>query len=433
MSESLTRDFVHLKTELLDSLTSVDNIQTSLRELSDEVHGQSFLHLLQQAAEAFFNGQWNACQRLCKTLLDITWEHLNTGNWKDVPVSWRHAYTITTFFLALAEFAMRKERDSLSDVIRTCDMGLLMGAPLMDNVLARMADKLQQIHSSLLPICQVQQSNHGDSIRRSKLDLSYNTAGILCGDDVPTVCCPSLEHFFKQYMLTGRPVILQNCMDHWPAMGQRRWSIDYLRNVAGCRLVPVELGSQYTDDAWSQTLMTVSEFIDQYIAPSQNVSAVADGDRRNIGYLAQHQLFNQIPRLRRDIVVPDYCALHVNADHGDDDDNVDINAWFGPFGTVSPLHRDAKHNFLAQVVGRKYLRLYEREVTPRVYPFSSPLLETTSQVDVENPDLARFPLFEGLNFKDCILNEGDMLYLPPLYWHFVRSLSVSFSVSFWWD
>lgn len=35
--------------------------------------------------------------------------------------------------------------------------------------------------------------------------------------------------------------------------------------MAGCRTVPVEVGSRYTDEAWSQTLITVSEFIDRYI------------------------------------------------------------------------------------------------------------------------------------------------------------------------
>lgn len=42
-------------------------------------------------------------------------------------------------------------------------------------------------------------------------------------------------------------------------------SIEYLRSVAGCRTVPVEVGSRYTDEDWSQTLLTVNEFIDKYI------------------------------------------------------------------------------------------------------------------------------------------------------------------------
>jgi ribosomal protein L16 Arg81 hydroxylase len=54
------------------------------------------------------------------------------------------------------------------------------------------------------------------------------------------------------------------------------------------------------------------------------------------------------------------------------------------------------------------------------------------QVDLDNVDLKEFPRVENLDFLDCILEEGDLLYIPPKWWHYVRSLSISFSVSFWW-
>lgn len=50
----------------------------------------------------------------------------------------------------------------------------------------------------------------------------------------------------------------------------------------------------------------------------------------------------QINELRKDICVPDYCF----AGGGE---LRPLNAWFGPAGTVTPLHHDPHHNILAQV------------------------------------------------------------------------------------
>ena len=54
------------------------------------------------------------------------------------------------------------------------------------------------------------------------------------------------------------------------------------------------------------------------------------------------------------------------------------------------------------------------------------------QVDVEAPDLFEFPKIRDAVYQECILKEGQMLYIPKGCWHYIRSLSVSFSVSFWW-
>jgi hypothetical protein len=56
----------------------------------------------------------------------------------------------------------------------------------------------------------------------------------------------------------------------------------------------------------------------------------------------------------------------------------------------------------------------------------------SGQVDLDNINVNEFPRTGDVEFMDGILEEGDLLYIPPKWWHYVRSLSTSFSVSFWW-
>ena len=116
----------------------------------------------------------------------------------------------------------------------------------------------------------------------------------------------------------------------------------------------------------------------------------------------------------------------------EEDEDITINCWFGPRGTVSPLHFDPKDNVLCQVVGVKYVRLYAREESEKLYPIEG-LLSNTSQVQVEDPDDEKFSQFRHAKYLECVLHEGEMLYIPAKYWHYVKSLSTSYSVSFWWS
>jgi len=48
-------------------------------------------------------------------------------------------------------------------------------------------------------------------------------------------------------------------------------------------------------------------------------------------------------------------------------------------------------------------------------------------------DLQKFPLAAKVSFTESVLHPGEMLFIPAKYWHHVRSLDLSFSVSFWWS
>ncbi|OWK51584.1 bifunctional peptidase and arginyl-hydroxylase JMJD5 [Lonchura striata] len=355
-----------------------------------------------------------ALERLGDVLRDYSWEKLNAGPWREVGKGWRQVYAYGCLFGTLAEVAAGRP---LARAVRLCDLGLLMGAAILDNVLARLVRALQpHLPRARAPGGLARPLAGAAEAQRPLPSPRLAPPPALRPEQlVPRLRRPSLQHFRDNYLLPQRPVVLEGVMDHWPCM--KKWSVDYFCQVAGCRTVPVELGARYTDEEWSQQLMTVSDFISQYIM-----------DENNVGYLAQHQLFDQIPELKEDISIPDYCCLG----EGEEDD-ITINAWFGPGGTISPLHQDPQQNFLAQVFGRKYIRLYSPQDSENLYPHESQILHNTSQVDVEDPDLVKFPNFTKAAFQSCILMPGQILFIPIKYWHYVRSLELSFSVSFWWS
>ncbi|KAJ2781925.1 Succinyl-CoA:3-ketoacid coenzyme A transferase 1, mitochondrial [Coemansia javaensis] len=231
---------------------------------------------------------------------------------------------------------------------------------------------------------------------------------------------------FVENLTAAAPLVIKGAISFWPALGDRPWSdLEYLRDAVGHhRLVPVELGAEYTDRQWTQTLMPFGQFLDTVVCGSRR--AGGSGGR---GYLAQHDLLAQAPRLARDFVLPDYLLAETGRRAAGADD-VAVNVWIGPAGTVSPLHHDPLDNLFAQVVGYKYFKLYPPDETPNLYPHppGSPL-SNTSQIDAAAPDPARHPLSAAARYVECVVGPGDLLYIPPRWWHYVRSLSVSASIS----
>lgn len=250
------------------------------------------------------------------------------------------------------------------------------------------------------------------------------------------------QHLRHQGGGEGGPMVITKALEDWPARrGERAWTrVPYLlaRTMGGRRLVPVEVGRSYTDVAWGQKIVTFGEFLDEFLIKKCG---------NNIGYLAQHDLVSQIPALRNDIYIPDYCFTSppppLRKPPGKEVAHLEeplLNAWFGPAGTVSPLHTDPYHNILCQVVGKKYVRLYSPEESAGLYPKGVGVdgidMSNTSNVDVEGAENERdenFPLFREAAYVETILEEGECLYIPVGWWHYVRSLTVSFSVSFWWN
>lgn len=359
---------------------------------------------------------------------DRLWETINTGHFSKVSKIDRQLYTLSTLQKTLLQLiAARNGLTPFETIAEQCiwdlDNGLLLGCPFDDAKYAEiLSDCLNVLHRHILP----ESAGAGttidfdDQYTRPRTDTEQL--------QLPILNSPSVQEFRENYFDKSQPVILTGCMDHWPAL--TKWiQPQYLLRVASHRIVPIEVGSNYTKDSWSQDMVKFQDFFRRQLLSDNSQSSA------RIEYLAQHNLFDQIPALKNDIVVPDYCCV---SNHNDDVDDIelDIKAWLGPEGTISPMHHDPKHNLLCQVFGHKRIILASPDDSGNLYPFEGTLLGNTSQIDPENLDVDAFPLIKNVKFYECTLHAGEMLYIPKSsnggWWHYVRSLSKSFSVSFWW-
>ncbi|XP_068642309.1 lysine-specific demethylase JMJ30-like isoform X2 [Aristolochia californica] len=303
--------------------------------------------------------------RAAEAAREMAWEQLHSGPWHSVVPVWRDAYSMACLLVA----AFHHGAGEYGEALRVLDMGLIMGGMLLRKDLDAAIKKvlLSSEHSAefqeegLVRRRPTRFAEFEDSDEAKVLQILPSKS--LSHQIVERRSSLSLESFLSDYFLAGRPVIISDCMFHWPAL--TKWKdLEYLRRVAGDRTVPVEVGKKYLSANWKQELITFSHFLERI----QDTECYLSGPT----YLAQHPLFDQIQDLSQDIFIPDYCF----AGGGE---LQSLNAWFGPAGTVTPLHHDPHHNLFAQVVGRKYVRLYPASISEELYPYPEPMLSNSSQ------------------------------------------------------
>jgi len=112
-----------------------------------------------------------------------------------------------------------------------------------------------------------------------------------------------------------------------------------------------------------------------------------------------------------------------------------VNVWIGQPHVIAHCHYDGYHNFYAQLYGTKKFMLFAPSNWPGLYPY--PFLHPShAQAQVNASDkrsTEAFPLIKKVKALEVVLEPGDLLYMPPLWFHEVESQSISISVNVWTD
>jgi hypothetical protein len=221
------------------------------------------------------------------------------------------------------------------------------------------------------------------------------------------------DAFLREYYSTNRPVIITGMMDDWPAM--RKWNLDYFAQEFGDREVEVQM-----DRTAGANYETEQEKYTRRIRFSEFVAKVRTAGETNDFYLtAKNNSLNRgvLSELWDDIVqIPEYLSQ----------ENPGGFFWMGPAGTITPFHHDLTNNFMAQVIGRKRLKIAPSWDMPLMLNY----LHCFSRIDGRvTPPAPRPPVSEP-QILEFILNPGEILFLPIGCLHYVQGLDISVTVSF---
>jgi len=383
--------------------------------------------------------------------LQLAKDHIQYQPYRDVQRCWLRLHEDASLWRAvellcdaaegrsLGPGKISEADDWMTRLVRVLDLGLIVSGGTFRGEL------YEAVFANLEPF--VQQLDMTDSAPTS---FHVEQPKILESQHlVPAASEPSLEAFQLHLDNQTTPLILTGVIDSWPAMSTWQDPTHLLRlTLGGRRCVPIEIGETYTHADWRQEIMPFRQFMNEYLLPPQP---------QEIGYLGQHNLFHQIPALQREIRTPDYCfsappettpTSRLGLPPVPPVDEPQRNVWLGPKGTRTPLHTDPYHNIFCQVLGYKYVRLYPPEATESVYPrgvdengineSNTSMVEikfdrkASGNVTVEDGDM--FPQFgEWREYREAIVGPGECLYIPAGWWHYIESLTTSYSVSFWWN
>ncbi|MCG8599077.1 MAG: cupin-like domain-containing protein [Verrucomicrobiales bacterium] len=222
------------------------------------------------------------------------------------------------------------------------------------------------------------------------------------------------DEFYSQFYFQNRPVLIES----WRELDCLDTSLSWDSLRSRFHEETVEIQTERNQDLHYErnshdhkSTIQFGEFLDAVLndTESNDIYLTANNGERN------RELFSEITDSS------DWMPAFM------DKQNVERKAflWIGPKGTTTPLHHDLTNNLLLQVRGEKLVFLFP----PCHYFRSYNDFHCYSDFDCESPDFDRFPQAKGINIRKCVLREGQMLFLPVGWWHQVKSLSPSISIT----
>lgn len=233
----------------------------------------------------------------------------------------------------------------------------------------------------------------------------------------------------------GEPVVLRGIARDWAlvqaGLHSTQQAMAYLQGFEAGVPVPYSFGGPeidgrpfYTADFTQLNVEVRRGLLTQVL---DEIAATLDAPRPPTYYVAS---------LLIDRALPGFAQYN---DAGLAEQGIDAPAsiWIGNRVTAS-CHFDTPDNLACCAVGRRRFTLFPPEQIDNLYPGPldpTPGGQVVSVVDFDRPDFTRHPRFRDAlaSARTAVLEPGDAIFIPSMWWHHVRSLEpFNVLVNYWW-
>ena len=220
----------------------------------------------------------------------------------------------------------------------------------------------------------------------------------------------SAKDFINNYVKTNKPVVVKNLSHDWPAY--QKWSLDYFAKEAGEVEVPLynsepAKGKEYSRKPAAK--MKMKDYVE--------ILKSGPTDLRIFFF----NILQKCPQLLKDFTYPAiglkfFKKLPV--------------LFFGGEGSRVLLHYDIDlaNNVHFNFHGKKDIILFPFDQRKYLYhvPYSIVSME---EIEFDRPDYKKYPALQYAEGYRVILQPGETLFIPSAYWHYMRYLTPSISMT----
>lgn len=225
------------------------------------------------------------------------------------------------------------------------------------------------------------------------------------------------KEFRQTYLKYGIPVIFDQGAKDWECV--QKWKPEFLADKYGEDKISLIDASpdDYHNISYETRETTLREII-------------MSMDEGNID-LKKYSRFNKIlhehPELKNDFDMKWLLSMRNAICSGQT-----FQVFIGGRGTKTHIHCAVEHNLFTQVYGRKHWYIYPPEYDCLLYPSITRTPYFHTPFDPDAPDYDLYPGMKYVDTYECTLEAGDIMFLPPSYWHHVKNLTGSIGVAFRW-